>query len=290
MKILICDDEEKYINDLNAHVHEYMCNRFINHEIITATSAHQIMQEDTRFDLAFLDVQMDGPNGIELAKELQRRNSKVAIFFVTNYDEYQDDAMDIRAFRFFSKPFDVARLYSGLDKAMEYIDGAYVDIFLYLTALLDQLVSYTKNCHSGNMMLDVMVDKYSMDCERMGIRFDYYVKSCNLKDVADIDLVAVLGNLLDNALAAAGHSEEKTVSLETTIRNGYYVVIISNSCDVPPNAHEGKLLTTKADKKIHGFGLKSVSRTLKKYNGDFRWDYDTMSRTFIVTAMIAPHS
>lgn len=160
----------------------------------------------------------------------------------------------------------------------------------YLTTLLNQLVSYTKNCHSGNMMLDVMIDKYSMDCERMGIRFDYYVKSCNLKDVADIDLVAVLGNLLDNALAAAGHSEEKTVSLETTIRNGYYVVIISNSCDVPPNAHEGKLLTTKADKKIHGFGLKSVSRTLKKYNGDFRWDYDTMSRTFIVTAMIAPHS
>ena len=34
-------------------------------------------------------------------------------------------------FFFFSKPFDVARLYSGLDKVMEYIDGAYVDIFLY---------------------------------------------------------------------------------------------------------------------------------------------------------------
>lgn len=131
MKILICDDEIKYLNDLKIHVHEYMCNRFINHEIITATSARQIIGNDSRFDLAFLDIQMDGPNGIELAKELRRRNSRIAIFFVTNYDEYQDAAMDVRAFRFFSKPFDVARLYSGLDKAMEYIDGAYVDIFLY---------------------------------------------------------------------------------------------------------------------------------------------------------------
>ena len=131
MKILICDDEIKYVDDLKIHIHEYMCNRFINHEIITATSAHQIINKNTHFDLAFLDIQMGGPNGIELAKELRRRNNKIAFFFVTNFDEYQDDAMDVRAFRFFSKPFDVARLYSGLDKAMEYIDGAYVDIFLY---------------------------------------------------------------------------------------------------------------------------------------------------------------
>ncbi len=131
MKILICDDEIKCLNNLKIHVHEYMCNRFINHEIITATSVRQIIGNDSHFDLAFLDIQMDGPNGIELAKELRRRNNKIAIFFVTNFDEYQDDAMDVRAFRFFSKPFDVARLYSGLDKVMEYIDGAYVDIFLY---------------------------------------------------------------------------------------------------------------------------------------------------------------
>ena len=40
-------------------------------------------------------------------------------------------AMDLHAFRFFDKPFDPQRLYAGLDKAMEYIDGAYVDVFVY---------------------------------------------------------------------------------------------------------------------------------------------------------------
>ena len=37
----------------------------------------------------------------------------------------------MQVFRFFEKPFDVNRLYSSLDKAMEYIDGAYVDVFIY---------------------------------------------------------------------------------------------------------------------------------------------------------------
>ena len=130
MKILICDDEEAYVEILRAHVHEYMANRFVAHEIITSTDPTSVLRSDTRFDLAFLDIQMDGMDGIALARELKKRNGKLALFFVTNYNEYQDEAMDLRAFRYFEKPFDTRRLYSGLDKAMEYIDGAYVDIFM----------------------------------------------------------------------------------------------------------------------------------------------------------------
>lgn len=156
----------------------------------------------------------------------------------------------------------------------------------YIMALLDQLKSYTSNCHSGNMMLDVIIDKYVLDCERKNIKFDYYVRSCNLKYVEDIDLVAILGNLMDNALTAAEHSEKRFASLETTIRNGYSIVVISNSCDTAPNTHGGHLVTVKDDKKLHGYGLKSVHKTLKKYHGDYSWEYNELERTFVVTAMI----
>ncbi|MDD5796490.1 MAG: response regulator [Oscillospiraceae bacterium] len=89
------------------------------------------MENNVSYDLAFLDIQMNEINGIPLAKNLMARNSKVVIFFVTAYNGYQDDAVDLRAFRFFEKPFDAARLYSGLDKAMGCIDESYVDIYLY---------------------------------------------------------------------------------------------------------------------------------------------------------------
>ena len=93
MKILICDDEIQYVNPLQAHVQQYMDSRFINYEILAITSPKEILESETRFDLAFLDIQMEEIDGISLAKELKRRNRKIALFFVTNYDDYQDDAM-----------------------------------------------------------------------------------------------------------------------------------------------------------------------------------------------------
>lgn len=156
----------------------------------------------------------------------------------------------------------------------------------YIVALSDQLKTYTSNCHSGNMMLDIIINKYVLECERRKIDFNYYVRSCNLKNVEDIDLVAILGNLMDNALTAAEQSEKRDVSLETTTRNGYSVVVLSNSCDIAPNTYGGNLVTAKEDKKLHGYGLKSVHKTLKKYHGDYSWEYNELEHLFVVTVMI----
>ncbi len=131
MKIAICDDDAKYVNELKAHIEKYMNDHFIKSaEYFVTTSSKEILNNDTAYDLAFLDIQMPEADGITLAKELKRRNEKIILFFVTNFEEYQDEAMDLHIFRFFEKPFDVQRLYAGLDKAMEFIDESYVDIFL----------------------------------------------------------------------------------------------------------------------------------------------------------------
>lgn len=156
----------------------------------------------------------------------------------------------------------------------------------YISKLSEQLAEYTHNCHSGNKLLDVMIHKYSVDCEMRGICFDYDVKLCNLSEVEDIDLVGILGNLIDNAISAAENSEQKRVSLATARRNSYSIIVITNSCDTPPKANGNHLITSKSDQKIHGFGLKSVGKTLKKYQGDFEWEYDDNFREFTVTVMV----
>lgn len=131
MKILICDDEEKYLNKLKECVEEYMKERLIKCSIYSTTNPKDIIENKLTFDLAFLDIQMPEIDGIELAKELKTRNSKIVLFFVTAFEEYQDEAMDLHIFRFFKKPFDVSRLHSSLDKAMDYINESYIDIFLH---------------------------------------------------------------------------------------------------------------------------------------------------------------
>lgn len=158
----------------------------------------------------------------------------------------------------------------------------------YLDQMEQQLQRYTRRCHSGNRALDVMVDKYVTACELKGVAFAYDVQLCNLEGVEDFDLVAILGNLLDNALTAAEDSQEKWMELATAQRNGYQVVVVENSCDLPPVVGEEGLRSTKEGEGFHGFGLKSVAKTLKQYQGDFQWDYDKEKRHFSMTVMIGP--
>lgn len=156
----------------------------------------------------------------------------------------------------------------------------------YVTALSQQLADYSRNCHSGNKLLDVIIHKYVVDCKMRGIQFEYDVKVCNLSQLEDIDLVAILGNLMDNAIAAAEGSTEKTVSLNTVHRNSYSVIILANSCDTPPKQSGNRLLSTKSDTQAHGFGLKSVKKTIQKYQGDYEWNYDVDAKQFTMTVMI----
>ena len=131
MKILICDDEQQYVDELKIHIENFMQSRVADFTIDTANNPQAVADSNEIYQLAFLDIQMDELNGISLAKNLKERNSKIVIFFVTSYNDYQDEAMDLRAFRFFEKPLNADRLYSGLEKAMEYIDESYVDFYVW---------------------------------------------------------------------------------------------------------------------------------------------------------------
>lgn len=155
----------------------------------------------------------------------------------------------------------------------------------YVDKLTGELERYTQSCHSGNKLMDVILNRYALECEKKGLRFDYDVKVCNLGDIEDMDLVTILGNLLDNAIEAAEKSQEKTVYLETSLRNHYQVILIQNS-SLPPKEAHGRLQTTKQDHAMHGFGIKSVAKSLKKYNGDLHWDYDEDDHLFTMTVMI----
>lgn len=184
MKILICDDDNDSMEVLREHTIHYMMERQIRFDLTATTDPGIIAREDVSFDLAILDIQMDHTDGIHLAQMLRERNPKLALFFVTNFDEYQDDAMDLQAFRFLPKPLDPKRLYSGLDKAMEYIDGAYVEVFvsdcrMTQRILADDILYITRK---GRRILVVTEDqeftiseKLDDFCQRLPQRFFYPV-------------------------------------------------------------------------------------------------------------------
>lgn len=206
MKILICDDEQTYLDTLRIHVEEYMHNRHILYSMTALLDASELDEEDV-FDLAFLDIQMPNIDGITLAKRLRQRNPKLALFFVTNFDEYQDDAMDLQAFRFFEKPFNMNRLYKGLDRAMEYIDGAYIDIFLsengvHQRVIADDIIYVTREGRKISLVTNTRVfsiaGKYDDLCEKLPQLFFYPVHKSFFVNLHYVENYAYTELLLTN--------------------------------------------------------------------------------------------
>lgn len=71
--------------------------------------------KNVRIDVAFLDIEMGGINGVELGKRLKSINPNINIIFVTGYDQYALDAYSMHASGYLTKPVSVERLKVELD-------------------------------------------------------------------------------------------------------------------------------------------------------------------------------
>lgn len=154
-------------------------------------------------------------------------------------------------------------------------------IHTYVDNLSLEIESFTKTGVSKNKMLDLIISKYMRICERKQIRFDVDAKTANLSYISDVDLSTLMNNLLDNAVEAAEKSSGREVSVSIFVRNEVYDgLIIRNSCDSEPSVKDGLLMTTKSNKSIHGVGITSVKKIIKKYNAVYDWKYDNNGKIF----------
>ncbi len=87
------------------------------------------------------------------------------------------------------------------------------------------------------------------------------------------DINVLLGNLLENAIEAAGQTDKKYLGLFITLKRGVLKIKIENSFDGSHSRPQlqqggnGAFPTTKPVKEQHGIGLKNVKRIVDKYNG-----------------------
>ena len=130
MKIAICDDEVKYVEETEIKVKNILAEQNINAEIDLYNSSTAIYNCGKFYDVAFLDIEMEPYSGIKVAEKLKATNPYIVIFIVTSYDEYLDDAMDLNVFRYIKKPLDERRLKTGVCKALEMIDNNVITFFL----------------------------------------------------------------------------------------------------------------------------------------------------------------
>lgn len=100
MKIVLCDDDMFYIEQMKSIVKELIPDA----DIYCYISAKDLIDSDNVFDIAFLDIEMDnGSGGFSAAQYVKKQNSDCVIAFFTNYDSYPREGYNYRAYRFILK-------------------------------------------------------------------------------------------------------------------------------------------------------------------------------------------
>lgn len=117
MKALIVDDEYPARMELRYHLGQFPDLEVIG-EATNAREAQRLI-EALEYDVIFLDVQMPGMTGVDLAKQLKERPSAPKVVFVTAYENYAVPAFEIRAVDYLLKPIEPERLAETVQRLRE---------------------------------------------------------------------------------------------------------------------------------------------------------------------------
>lgn len=155
------------------------------------------------------------------------------------------------------------------------------EIKTYINGILGEIHQNSQIGKSKNKLLDVIISKYADICKDKRIKFEVDVMSENMSFMNGNDISALFNNLLDNAVEAAEKSEKKYIQLSiATSLNSYHIVTVVNSSDFEPNSKNERLITTKDNKSVHGFGTKSINKIVNKYHGEMQWEYSSELKEF----------
>lgn len=135
--------------------------------------------------------------------------------------------------------------------------------------------------YSDNKLVNAIINRYAALCDEKQISFYCDIRNIDFSFISDNNLTAVLDNMLDNAVTAAEKSEKKNIEFTIKPINTNFIVInMENSSSCEPKIKNGKLVTTKENKAFHGFGIKSIQRIAKEYDGNIDYNFDKEKMVF----------
>ena len=166
--------------------------------------------------------------------------------------------------------------HNDCDNILKYIDDLYGEYD----------IKYLRK-YSNHKLINAIINRYMEMCKTFGIDFYCDIRDIDFSFISDANLTAILDNLLENAIEAAKDSELKTIELTIKESNENFVAInLENSCVTAPKKSGGELITTKSDKEVHGYGIRSIKRIAKEYNGNINYSFDEKTMTFVFTVVL----
>ena len=140
----------------------------------------------------------------------------------------------------------------------------------YLEEMEQDIRSYEAQNKTGNKVLDAVLTSKSLYCQNNDINLTCVADGTLLDFMAEMDISALFGNVLDNAIESVqklDDKEKRLIHLSVAAQKSFLRIRVENYTEEKISFRNGMPVTTKKDKHLHGFGMKSIQSTVRKYGG-----------------------
>lgn len=119
MNIAIIEDEEVHKKLLATYLEAWSKEHNIGIRISGFPSAESFLfewEENSNFDILFIDIQMQAMNGMEMARKIREKDKNISIVFTTGITDYLQEGYEVEAMHYLIKPIDEEKIRKCMDK------------------------------------------------------------------------------------------------------------------------------------------------------------------------------
>ena len=145
----------------------------------------------------------------------------------------------------------------------------------YLSQLEKGMQSLGVNQHTGNDVLDTILSDKQLYCSQHQITLTIVADGARLDFIETMDICSIFGNALDNAIEGVeklADPQQRLIRVAVYTQNVFLIIRVENYCTAQLSVVDGEYRTTKHDKDMHGYGIKSIRYTAEKYGGSVSAD------------------
>jgi hypothetical protein len=219
----------------------------------------------------------------EVEKELAKLKSEQAKLWERDYTVLNNSyAVNAKLFHDIHNHIGALRQllsHQKYDKALQYLDE-----------LQEPIREITDTVWTGDETVDYLINSKAAVAVFNQIHLQVQVEFPRHTNIRSVDLCAILGNLLDNALEAVKEikePEQRIVHLTIRRINQILVIKVENYFSNHLVVENDKLQTTKTEAGLHGWGLKNAQTAAEKYDGVVKTTYE--GNTFRAVATLSYH-
>lgn len=187
----------------------------------------------------------------------------------SQYNQYRNyqESIDLINMKYHDLKHQIAglRAETDIDKRTEWLD-----------AMEDDIRGFESVTNTGNKVLDTIIAGKIMHGQKYDIKFTCVIDGKLLEFMHVNDICTIFGNAIDNAIenvVMIKDIEKRIIHVTVSAKNKFVLIQFQNYCEVKPNEDKRGIRlfeSSKADKRNHGFGLKSIQYTVDKYDGTMK--------------------